>query len=118
MSSVVYYGKLARRLVETEARSTSRPIRDCIASVASRLRAPRGSIFSLLYEHPKSIRLELAEALVAELDRQLRGEIASLEHELLGLRAWSSFARPGEIEEVAADVAALKERLAKLRGNG
>jgi ribosomal protein L29 len=116
MSSVVYYGKLARRLVEAEAKTTSKPIRDCIASVARRLREPRGSIFSLIYEHPKSIRLELAQSLVQELERQLREEIRSLEHELVGLRTWSTFAHPGEIEEVEADLAALKERVAKLRG--
>jgi hypothetical protein len=116
MSAVEYYGKLAVRLVDAKQRAVSKPVVECIRLVAHDLRTSHGSIWTLLYRHPKQVRPELRRALHEAVVKQLEQEIASLEHEHRAVSDWITFSHPGELEAVQADIAALKERLAKMRG--
>jgi uncharacterized NAD(P)/FAD-binding protein YdhS len=111
MTAVPVYQRYARRIIETEARNTGEPITHCIRSVARRLRVSHGSIWALLYRSPKDVRSRLAEALAEEVQRTLRGEIASLENELLAVRLGAIGRSPGEMEEIATDLARLKDRV-------
>lgn len=115
MTAVPVCQRYARRIVETEARNTGEPITECIRNVARRLRVSHGSIWALLYRSPKDVRSRLAEALAEEVQRTLRGEIRALENELLAVRLGSLGRSPGEMEEIATDLARLKDRV---RGGG
>lgn len=116
MSSVARCKMFARRLVDSEARTTGAPIKDCIRAVARRLREPHGTILALVYRDPADVRLRLAEALVVEVSRQIRAEIAGLENELLACNLGLLSLTDGEIAEIEKDAASLRKHVAKLRG--
>ncbi|CAO4179006.1 KfrA N-terminal DNA-binding domain-containing protein [Methylorubrum populi] len=111
MSAVPLCKAYARRLVDAEARNTGRPVKDCIRAVARRLREPHGSILALLYRDPKDVRSRLVRALAEEVERTVRGEIASLENELLAVRLGAARRSEDELAEIEADLAGLKARL-------
>lgn len=116
MAAVEYYGSLAARLVDAKQRAVSKPVSKCIELVAHDLRTAHGSIWNLLYRPPKTVKPELQRSLHAAVVEIISGEIASLEHEHRAVSAWSTFANPGELEEIEADLTALKQRLNKMRG--
>ncbi len=116
MSAVPACKAYARRLVDAEARTTGAPVKECIKAVARRLREPHGSILALIYRDPKDVRSRLASALAEEVQKVIRGEIASLENELLAVSLGVASRTPSEMEEIEADLASLKKRVAKLRG--
>lgn len=118
MSAVPLCKAYTRRLVEAEARSTGAPVKDCIRAVARRLREPHGSILALMYREPKDVRYRLVRTLGEEVARVISGEIASLENELLAVRLGAAVRTPGEMEEIEEDLASLRRRVAKLRGEG
>ncbi|MBB2964921.1 hypothetical protein [Methylobacterium sp. R2-1] len=89
----------------------SRAVKDCIRAVARRLREPHGSILALLYRDPKDVRSRLVQALADEVERTVRGEIASLENELLAVRLGAARRTENELAEIEADLAGLKARL-------
>lgn len=111
MSAVTLCKTYARRLVDAEAKRTGRPVKDCIGAVARRLREPHGSILALLYRDPKDVRSRLVRALSEEVERTLRGEIASLENELLAVRLGALRRDDREMAEIEAGIAGLKARL-------
>ena len=111
MSAVPACKAWARRLVDAEARQTGRPVKDCIRSVARRLREPHGSILALLYRDPKDVRSRLVSALADEVERTVRGEIAALENELLAVRLGAARRSTHELAEIEADLAGLRTRL-------
>lgn len=111
MTSVIVAKAYARRIVESEARSTGRPVVEVVRHVAQRLRQPHGSIWALLYRSPKTVRADLLASLVEAVEKQVRLEIQALENELLAVRLGTAHRDPAEIEEIAAGVEALKARL-------
>lgn len=116
MSAVTMCKAYTRRIVETEARSTGAPIKDCIRAVARRLREPHGSILALMYREPKDVRSRTARVLAEEVARVIQAEISSLENELLAVRLGSADRTPHEMEEISTDLASLKARVARLKG--
>lgn len=116
MSAVTLCKAYTRRLVESEARSTGAPVKDCIRAVARRLREPHGSILALMYREPKDVRTRLASVLAEEVARVISGEISSLENELLAVRLGAAVRTPQEMEEITTDLEALKTRVARLKG--
>lgn len=109
MSHVDTAGSYARRLCEMEAQRSGRSINDAIGTVARRLKAARGSIWSLLYEPPKSICADLFARIEDAVEDALEREIHELELELAKVRAGAVRRSPVEMAEIDAT-------LAKLRG--
>lgn len=105
----------ARRLVETEARRNGQPLKTAARSVARRLKASPGAIWSLLFRPPKQVSANLLFALETAVDHELEREIGELQHELATHRAGARQARrldPGTRAEVEKDIARLRAVLA------
>lgn len=103
-----------RRLVETEARRSSQPIKTAARAVARRLRISHGAIWNLLFRPPKQISANLLFALETAVDSELERELGELENELARHRAGALKARrldPSTRAEIEADVARLRALL-------
>lgn len=114
MPTVALAKGYARRIVDGEMRTTGQPVVEVVRHVARRLRQPYGSIWSLLYRTPKTVRADLLEALQEAVERQLRLEIQALENELLAVRLGASRRDETALSEIEAGIEELK---AKLRGD-
>lgn len=113
MDTVALAQGYARRIVDSEARTTGRPVVEVVKHVATRLRQPHGSIWALLYRSPKTVRADLLAALTDAVERQLRLEIQALENELLAVRHGVAQRPEAALVEIEAGIEELK---AKLRG--
>lgn len=111
MTTVAMAKAYARRIVESEARSSGQPIKEVAKSVAARLRQPYGSIWGLLFRAPKTVSAELLVALQDAVERQVRLEIQALENELLAVRLGALRRDEGALEEIEEGIARLKARL-------
>ena len=118
MTSVTLARRLARRLVDSEARRTSTTTKQAIASVARRLRAPHGTIWGLLFRLPKQINADLLKTLEAAVEREIKREIGALEDELATLRSGTRRIDPGTLEEVEAGLVRLRAILREGRHDG
>lgn len=118
MIGVAKAGRYARRLVDRERFATGQPIKRVIGAVAARLKQPRGSIFGLLFRKPKTVSVELMEALEAAVEKEVRREIASLENELRALSLGIVRRNSDDLEEIAADLGKLRARLTAFREGG
>ncbi len=115
MTTACPHSRYARRLVEIEKTKSGEPVRDCIKAVAARLRQPYGSIWALLYREPKNIKDVLKDALAREVARTIRLQIGELENELLAVSLGAARRSTDELEEIEADLASLKDRLARAK---
>lgn len=113
MDTVARAQGYARRIVDSEARTTGRPVVEVVKHVAARLRQPHGSIWALLYRSPKTVRADLLAALAEAVEKQLRLEMQALENELLAVRLGAARRSETELAEIAEGIAELK---GKLRG--
>jgi hypothetical protein len=111
MSSVAVAGTYARRLVETEARRSSTRLKDAIPIVARRLRTSRNSVYSLIFQPPKKIDLDLYIALEDAVVGDLAREIGALEHEMSRIASGQIRRTSAEVFEVEEGLADLKARL-------
>lgn len=111
MTSVSIATAHARRLVELETRRSGSTTKAAIRSVATRLREPPGSVWSLLYRAPKRISADLFHALEAAVEREIRREIGAHENELATLKSGCGRLDPRKIAEVEAGLARLKSSL-------
>ncbi|MGX7706339.1 hypothetical protein [Methylobacterium sp. Gmos1] len=114
MPTVTLAKSYARRIVDGEMRTTGQPVVEVVRHVARRLRQPYGSIWSLLYRNPKTVRADLLAALQEAVEKQVRLEISSLENELLAVRLGAAHRSETALVEIAAGIEELK---AKLRGD-
>ena len=113
MDTVARAQGYARRIVDSEARTTGRPVVEVVKHVAARLRQPHGSIWALLYRSPKTVRADLLAALSEAVEQQLRREIQALENEILAVRLGTVRRTPADLQEIAEGIEELK---GKLRG--
>lgn len=106
----------AARLVSKETARSGANTRDAAARVARRLRSSQSAVLALLYSPPKDIGARLYGALREAVEAEIRREIEALENELAALSGGSAGLDPSQIQEVAADILALRQKVEKLKG--
>ena len=81
--------------------------------VARRVKSSPRRLLSLLYEASKEVSTGLYRALARAVQRELRLEIEALENEMASARAGLVEREASEMEEIAATISDLKERLGR-----
>lgn len=106
----------ASRLVAGEAARSGTNTRDAAARVARRLRSSKSTVLALLYSPPKDVGARLYEALQNAVEAEVRREIEALQNELAALGGGRNSLDQSQIQEVEADLLALREKVERLRG--
>lgn len=105
----------AAKLVHQETARSGATTRDAAARVARRLKSSQSAVLSLLYSPPKDVGARLYRALQEAVEAEIRREIEALENELAALSGGSAGLNPSQIQEVEADILALRQKVATLK---
>ena len=108
--------ELALRLISGETARSKANTRDAAARVARRIKSSKSAVLALIYSPPKDIGARLFGALQDAVEAEVRREIEALENELAALCGGRARLDPSEIQEVEADILALRQKVEKLRG--
>lgn len=102
-----------KRLEKQEAARTGRTVTDVRPIIARRVGIAPGTLENLRRGRIKAIKKNVYEWLLAAADRQLRAEIALLEHERTVLATKTSRSDRRDLRQVDAHVAAARAALSQ-----
>lgn len=114
MTSAAYLERArgwVRTLEDREAARNSHPVSEARPSVARRTGISPGTLANIRNGRLKAIAVHVYDRLRAAVIRELETEVRHLEHELQLLRTAGVDPREGEMEEVVASLAKVREAL-------